>query len=74
MNKLIRFLPFLLLVLYYLLVERFEISWHYKFAILGAMLVCSLLVYLRKDKRNNVYLLLGISSAFITMMYFNTVA
>lgn len=79
MIKLVRFLPFILLALYYLLIEIFVIEWKYRLTLLGVMILISLLLFLKKDKKfkrnkNTLYLFLSISSVFMIMIYFNNVA
>lgn len=79
MIKLISFLPFILLALYFLLIESFVIECKYRLTLLGVMILISLFLFRKKDKKfkwnkNTLYLFLGISSVFIIMIYFNSVA
>lgn len=79
MIKLIKVTPFILLLLYYLIMDRFQIDWIYKVIILGIMIIVSVFTFLKTTKKikwnkNTLYLFLGISSVFLLMIYFNNVA
>ena len=79
MIKLIKITPFILLLLYYLIMDRFQIDWIYKIIILGIMIIVSVFTFLKTTKKikwnkNTLYLFLGVSSVFLSMIYFNNVA
>ncbi|AWL79182.1 hypothetical protein DKB58_09660 [Capnocytophaga canimorsus] len=73
-NQLLRFLPFILLGLYYFFVLKSSIDFYYKLIILVGILFTGLWVYYKKEKntktnRLRFYLFLGISIIIILMHY-----
>lgn len=73
-NQLLRFLPFILLGLYYIFVLKSSIDFYYKLIILVGILFTSLWVYYKKEKNTKTnklrfYLFLGISIIIILMHY-----